>query len=235
MTDRLSGTRDQGIRRPLAPVPSRDKPDAAPPSDTAVVYVVDDDNSVCRALTRLLRSVGLAVETFRSAKTFFDYPAPDRPSCLVLDMWLPGPSGLELQANLSQAGRDIPIVFITGHGDVPTSVKAMKGGAIDFLQKPFNDREFLECVDRALARSRQRRAHRAELAEVERRYAALTPREREVFALVVTGKLNKQIAGDLGIAEKTIKVHRGRVMEKMQTESVAELVRMAEKLRRPPD
>jgi FixJ family two-component response regulator len=198
-----------------------------------VVYVVDDDDSVCRALGRLIRSVGLPVETFRSAKAFLDHPAPDRPSCLVLDLRLPGPSGLDLQAALSRAGRDIPIVFITGHGDVPTSVRAMKGGAIDFLEKPFNDQELLDCVRRALARSRERHAEHAERAELQRRCDALTRREREVLSLVVTGRLNKQIAGDLGIAEKTIKVHRGRVMEKMQAGSVAELVRMVEKLGLP--
>jgi len=194
------------------------------------VYVVDDDESVCRALARLIRSVGLAAETFHSAKAFLDHTPPDGPACLVLDVRLPGASGLDLQAALSQAGRDLPIVFITGHGDVPTTVRAMKGGAIDFLQKPFNDQELLDCVQRAIARSRTQRAERAERAELDRRFQALTPREREILLHVVTGKLNKQIAGDLGIAEKTIKVHRGRVMEKMQAGSVAELVRMAEKL-----
>ena len=194
------------------------------------VYVVDDDESVCRALARLIRSVGLAAETFHSAKAFLDHTPPDGPACLVLDVRLPGASGLDLQAALSQAGRDLPIVFITGHGDVPTTVRAMKGGAIDFLQKPFNDQELLDCVQRAIARSRTQRTERAERAELERRFQALTPREREILLHVVTGKLNKQIAGDLGIAEKTIKVHRGRVMEKMQAGSVAELVRMAEKL-----
>ena len=196
----------------------------------SIVYVVDDEESVCRALARLIRSVGLDVETFRSAKAFLEYNTPDRPSCLVLDVRLSGPSGLDLQATLREAGRTLPIVFITGHGDVPTSVRAMKGGAIAFLQKPFNDQELLDCIQRALARSREERVERAERAELQRRLATLTPREREVLALVVTGKLNKQIAGDLGIAEKTIKVHRGRVMEKMQASSVAALVRMAEKL-----
>ena len=204
-----------------------------PTGDTmtgSMVYVVDDEESVCRALSRLIRSVGLGVETFHSAKAFLEHAAPDRPSCLVLDVRLSGPSGLDLQATLREAGRSLPIVFITGHGDVPTSVRAMKGGAVDFLQKPFNDQELLDCVHRALARSREERVDRAERRELERRLATLTPREREVMALVVTGKLNKQIAGDLGIAEKTIKVHRGRVMEKMQAGSVAALVRMAEKL-----
>lgn len=196
----------------------------------AVVYVVDDDDAVCRALARLVRSVGLSAETFRSARAFLEHAAPDRPACLILDMRLPGPSGLDLQEALSQAGRDIPIVFITGHGDVSSSVRAMKGGAVDFLQKPFNDQELLDCVQRALTRSRERRAERAQRNDVQSRLDTLTPREREVLLQVVTGKLNKQIAGDLGIAEKTIKVHRGRVMQKMRADSVADLVRMVGKL-----
>ena len=195
-----------------------------------VVYVVDDDESVCRALARLIRSVGLPVETFRSARDFLAHEVTDRPACLVLDMLLPGASGLDLQSTLTQAGRDIPIVFITGHGDVPTSVRAMKGGAVDFLQKPFSDHDLLDCVQRALGHSRQRRAERAERGAVQKRFDTLTPREREVLHLVVTGKPNKQIAASLGIAEKTIKVHRGRVMEKMQAASLADLVRMAARL-----
>jgi FixJ family two-component response regulator len=208
-------------RRPLARTEKRDEP---------IVYVVDDDESICRALARLLRSVGLAVETFPSATAFLEHTPRDRPSCLVLDMRLPGPSGLDLQGALAQAGRELPIVFITGHGDVPTTVRAMKGGAVDFLQKPFNDQELLDSVQRAIAHSRERRAEHAVRGELRERLATLTPREREVLLEVVTGKLNKQIAGDLGIAEKTIKVHRGRVMQKMRAGSVAELVRMVEKL-----
>ena len=196
----------------------------------AIVYVVDDDESVCRAIGRLLRAAGLAVETFRSAAAFLEYTPPEKAACLVLDIRLPGASGLDLQTTLSAAGRDLPIVFITGHADVPTSVKAMKGGALDFLQKPFKDQDLLDCVHRALARNRVQRADQSERADLQRRVDTLTPREREVLLQVVTGKLNKQIAGDLGIAEKTIKVHRGRVMDKMQANSVAELVRMVEKL-----
>jgi FixJ family two-component response regulator len=197
----------------------------------AVVCVVDDDESVRRALARLIRSVGFSTETFPSAKAFLDHGTPDRPACLILDIRLPGPSGLDLQETLSQRGQDLPIVFITGHGDVPTTVRAMKAGAVDFLQKPFKDQELLDCVQRAVARSREQRAERAERAELQKRLGTLTPREREVLLQVVTGKLNKQIAGDLGIAEKTIKVHRGRVMQKMHAGSVADLVRMVEKLR----
>ena len=196
----------------------------------AIVYVVDDDESVCRAIARLLRASGLDVETFRSAAAFLEHSPPEKAACLVLDIRLPGASGLDLQTALAEAGREIPIVFITGHADVPTSVKAMKGGALDFLQKPFNDQDLLDCVHRAVARNRVQRAEQSERATLQRRLDTLTPREREVLLQVVTGKLNKQIAGDLGIAEKTIKVHRGRVMDKMQANSVAELVRMVEKL-----
>ena len=194
------------------------------------VFVVDDDDSVRRSLSRLIRSAGWRVETFPTAKSFLEYTPPNRPGCLVLDLQLPGVSGLELQRSLVEAGRDIPIVFITGHGDVPSSVRAMKGGAVDFLQKPFDDQVLLDCIARALGRSREQRVKRAERAVLQARFNTLTPREREVLMLVVAGKLNKQIAGDLGNAEKTVKIHRGRVMAKMQAGSVAELVRMFEKL-----
>jgi len=200
------------------------------PKLDAVVYVVDDDELVCRALARLFRSVGLEARTFPSAPAFIDYTPPDGPACLVLDVRLPGLSGLDLQSALGQARRDIPIVFITGHGSVATSVRAMKGGAVDFLEKPFNDQELLDCVQRALDLNRGQRANRAETVELRRRLETLTPREREVLKLVVAGKLNKQIADNLGNAEKTIKVHRGRVMQKMRADSVADLVRMTEKL-----
>lgn len=214
--------------------------DGRPPSDypadtmkQAVVYVVDDDESLCRALARLFRSVGLEAQTFPSARAFLDHPPPDRPACLVLDVRLPGPSGLDLQSALSRSGRDVPIVFITGHGSVPTSVRAMKGGAVDFLEKPFNEQDLLDSVQHALQRSREQRADRAERADLERRLETLTPREREVLTLVVAGMLNKQIADQLGSAEKTVKVHRGRVMDKMEADSVADLVRITEKLASP--
>jgi FixJ family two-component response regulator len=199
----------------------------------AVVYVVEDDEAVRRALARLLRSVGLSVETFASAKAFLEYPRPDRPACLVLDVRLPGPSGLELQTALGGAQSTLPIIFITGHGTVPMSVRAMKAGAVDFLQKPFDDHELLETVQRALGRSRHGRVESSERAALQSRFRALTPREQEVLSLVVTGMLNKQIAARLGAAEKTIKVHRGRVMKKMAAESVADLVRMAQRLDLP--
>ena len=198
-----------------------------------IVYVVDDDESVRKALARLIRSVGLDVEPFPAARSFLDHPLPDRPSCLVLDVRLPGASGLDLQAELSRARPDLPIIFVTGHGDVPMSVRAMKGGAIDFLQKPFSDQDLLDSIHRAIARSREALAVRAARAAIQRRLGTLTPREREVLALVVTGILNKQIAARLGTSEKTVKIHRGRVMQKMQADSVAELVRLAEKVGLP--
>jgi FixJ family two-component response regulator len=198
-----------------------------------VVYVIDDDASFRKAVSRLLRSAGLEVEALASAGEFLERPAVDRPSCLVLDVRMPGPSGMDLQSALEETGRDIPIVFMTGHGDVSTSVRAMKKGAVDFLEKPFRAPELLACVERGLARSRQSLAQGAERAAVERRFATLTSRERDVLRLVVTGMLNKQIAGELGIAEKTVKIHRGHAMQKMEAGSVAELVRMVQKLRPP--
>jgi len=195
-----------------------------------VVYVVDDDSSVRRALSSLLQTVGLDVETFPSAQAFLAQAMPDRPACLVLDIRLRGSSGLDLQAALKEAGRDIPIIFITGHGDVPTTVRAMKGGAVDFLEKPFNDQQLLDCVDRALVRTRELRARQGERAKIQRRLDTLSSRERQVLMLVVTGMLNKQIAGELDIAEKTVKVHRGQVMRKMSAGSVVELLRIVEAL-----
>lgn len=202
-------------------------------SDGPIVYVVDDDASFRKAVSRLLRSTGLEVEALASAQEFLEHPIVDRPSCLVLDIRMPGPSGMDLQAALQKAGRDIPIVFLTGHGDVSTGVRAMKSGAVDFLEKPFRAPELLACVQRGLARSQQSRAGRAEREAVARRFATLTSRERDVLRLVVTGLLNKQIAGELGIAERTVKIHRGHVMRKMEAGSVAELVRLCQKLGLP--
>jgi RNA polymerase sigma factor (sigma-70 family) len=191
-----------------------------------VVYVVDDDASVRRALARLIASAGLDVETFPSAKAFLDRTPPDRPGCLVLDVQLSGESGLELQGVLGDAQRRLPIIFLTGHGTVPASVRAMKEGALDFLQKPVDEHELLDGIRRALGRSREARAEEAERAAIQRRLDTLTPREREVLDLVATGLLNKQIGDRLGVAEKTIKVHRGRAMQKMAAGSVADLVRL---------
>ena len=195
-----------------------------------IVYVVDDDESVRRGLSRLLRSAGLSVETFPSAQAFLSRDLPDRPACLVLDVRMPGLSGLDLQAALKQAGRPMPIVFISGQSDVPVSVRAMKEGALDFLQKPFDDDQLLSAIAGALARGRTARALRDESAVVRQRFETLTPRERQVLGQVIAGLLNKQIAANLGAAEKTIKIHRGRVMQKMAAGSVADLVRMAQRI-----
>jgi FixJ family two-component response regulator len=196
----------------------------------ALVYVVDDDESVRKALARLIRAAGFEVEAFPSAQAFLEREITDRPCCLVLDIRLPGQSGLDLQTDLGPTQRTMPIIFITGHGTVPASVRAMKAGALDFLQKPFDESELLDGVRRALTRSRDAHAIDAERAALQRRMDTLTARERQVLDLVVTGMLNKQIAAELGAAEKTIKVHRGRVMRKMQADSVADLVRMMQKL-----
>jgi FixJ family two-component response regulator len=193
------------------------------------VYIVDDEETVRRSLSRLVRSVGLNAETFGSAQAFLDHGRPDRPACLVLDVRLPGLSGLDLQSALGPIQHRVPIIFISGRGNIPMSVRAMKGGALDFLRKPLESQELLDAIQRALARSREGLAQEAERARIERRLANLTPREREVLALVVTGMLNKQIAAELGAAEKTVKVHRGRVMKKMEAESVADLVRMTQR------
>jgi FixJ family two-component response regulator len=216
--------------------PSREAPPAAPAgsqaetADKPIVFVIDDDDSVRRSLERLLRSVDLDVETYASAQDFLRKPMPDRPACVVLDLRLPGPSGLELQESLIRSGHDVPIVFISGHADVPSSVRAIKAGAVDFLQKPFSDQALLDIIHGALLRDRDARRDRAEIADIRLRFDTLTPRERDVLRLVIQGRLNKQIAGDLGISEKTVKFHRGRVMEKTQAGSVAELVRQADRL-----
>jgi len=194
------------------------------------VFVVDDDPSVRKALGRLLRSVGFQAETFESAQEFLRHPRPEAPACLVLDVRLPGLDGLGLQQSLAEANVALPIVFITGHGDVPTSVRAMKAGAVDFLPKPFEDQQLLTAVQQAIAKDAQARAGRAEASELRRRADSLTSREGEVLALVASGLLNKQVGHRLGICEKTVKVHRAQAMRKMQAESLAELVRMVEKL-----
>jgi RNA polymerase sigma factor (sigma-70 family) len=196
----------------------------------AIVFVVDDDPSVRRAIKRLVESVGLKVEMFGSGQEFLQAKRPEVPSCLVLDIRLPGISGLDFQKELAEANILVPLIFITAHGDIPMTVRAMKAGAVEFLTKPFRDQDLLDAIQIALQRDRARRQQEAEIADLRERFDLLTLREREVVTLVVSGMLNKQIAAELGTAENTVKVHRSRAMEKMQAQSLADLVKMVERL-----
>jgi FixJ family two-component response regulator len=200
------------------------------PPASPIVFVVDDDVSVRESLELLIQNEGWQAETFASAQEFLDHPRTALPSCLVLDVSLPGLNGLDLQQQVAPERNDMPIIFITGHGDIPMTVRAMKAGAVEFLTKPFNDEVLLNAIRQALERSRLAMGQKAQIDEFRKSYASLTPRERQVMALVVSGLLNKQIGGELGISEITVKAHRGQVMHKMKADSVASLVKMAARL-----
>jgi FixJ family two-component response regulator len=206
------------------------RPEMATAQEQPAVVVIDDDSSIRKALENLLRSVGLDVELFKSPQEFLQSNRRDRPGCIVLDVRFPGRSGLDMQREISSANTSLPIIFITGYGDIPMSVRAMKAGAVEFLTKPFRDQDLLDAVDVALEKDRTRRANELRLAELRSRFDTLTARERQVLLLVIAGRLNKQIAGELGVSEMTVKMHRRQVMRKMQATGLAQLVRLADQL-----